>query len=175
MGFGGLLTFACHEMRYELCGWLISQYDFTYHRLNMGIDNPVSVTEEHVSKVMGIPSSGADMVILKKTGSSNRTYTLRVLEQNLENLPICDAFLKTFLNFSCATLLEPNSKLEGIHDLWDTIWDGDVGVQRNLAKFVLQYLEDGIREYRQKQPTYIRDYLMFLQVQSRLQPILQLG
>ncbi|RVW85972.1 hypothetical protein CK203_041473 [Vitis vinifera] len=110
MGFGGLLTFACRKLRYELCGWLISQYDFTYHRLNMGIDNPVSVTEEHVSKVMGIPSSGADMVILKKTGSSNRTYTLR-----------------------------------------------------ELAKFVLQYLEDGIREYRQKQPTYIRDCLMFLQ------------
>ncbi|KAL6350676.1 hypothetical protein AAG906_028130 [Vitis piasezkii] len=94
MGFGSLLTFACRELRYKLCWWLISQYDFTYHRLNMGTDNVVSVNEEHVNKVMGIPSSGAD--------------------------------------------------LEGIHDLWDTIWDGDVGVQRNWAKFVLQYLEDGI-------------------------------
>ena len=145
MGFGGLLTFACHELRYELCGWLISQYGFAYHRLNMGTNNVVSINEEHVSKVMGIPSSGADVVILKKTSSSNLTYTLRVLEQNLENLPICDDFLKTFLIFSCATLMAPNSKLEKIHDLWDTIWDGDVGVQRNWAKFMLQYLEDGIR------------------------------
>ncbi|KAL6312518.1 hypothetical protein AAG906_014663 [Vitis piasezkii] len=31
----GPLDFACRELRYELCGWLISQYDFTYHRLNM--------------------------------------------------------------------------------------------------------------------------------------------
>ena len=162
MGFEGLLTFACRELRYELCGWLMSQYDFTYHRLNMGIGNAISVTEEHVSKVMGIPISKADMVILKKTGSSNRTYTLKVLEQNLENFPVCDEFLKTFLIFSCATLPTPNSKLEGIHDLWDTIWDGDVGVQRNWAKFVLQYLEDGIREHHQNQPTYIRDCLMFL-------------
>ncbi|KAL6327223.1 hypothetical protein AAG906_015262 [Vitis piasezkii] len=34
MGFGGL-DFCLCELRYELCGWLISQYDFTYHRLNM--------------------------------------------------------------------------------------------------------------------------------------------
>ena len=96
---------------------------------------------------------------------SNRTNTLRVLEQNLKNLPVCDEFLKSFLIFSCATLLAPNSKLEGSHDLWDTIWDGDVGVQRNWAKFLLQHLEDGIRKYRQKQPTYIRGCLMFFQVQ----------
>ena len=149
MGFGGLLIFACCKLRYVLCGWLISQYDFTYHRLNMGTNNTVFVNEEHVSGVMGIPSTRVDVVILKKTALSNRTCTLRVLEQNLENLPICDEFLKTFLIFSCATLLAPNSKLEGIHDLWDTIWNGDVGVQRNWAKFMLQYLEDGIREYHQ--------------------------
>ena len=71
--------------------------------------------------------------------------------------------------------MAPNSKLEGIHDLWDTIWDGDVGVQRNWAKFVLQYLEDGIREYRQNQPIYIRGCLMFLLIQLRLHLILQLG
>ncbi|RVW73924.1 hypothetical protein CK203_056317 [Vitis vinifera] len=146
MGFGGLLTFACRELRYELCGWLISQYDFTYHRLNMATDNAITVNEEHVNS------------------PSNRTNTLRVLEQNLKNLPVCDEFLKSFLIFSCATLLAPNSKLEGSHDLWDTIWDGDVGVQRNWAKFLLQHLEDGIRKYRQKQPTYIRGCLMFFQL-----------
>ena len=174
MGFGGLLTFACRELRYELCGWLISQYDFTYHRLNMETGNAITVNEEHVNKVMGIPNSGVDVVILKRTTPSNRTYILRVLEKNLENLPVCDEFLKSFLIFSCATLLAPNSKLKGSHDLWDTIWDGDVGVQRNWAKFLLKHLEDGIKEYRQKQPTYIRGYLMFLQVQFRLQPLLQL-
>ncbi|XP_034697180.1 uncharacterized protein LOC117923027 [Vitis riparia] len=164
MGFGGLLNFACRELRYELCAWLISQYDFTYHRLNMETGNAITVNEEHVNRVMGIPNSGQDVVILKRTAPSNRTYTLRVLEQNLENLPVCDDFLKSFLIFSCATLLAPNSKLEGSHDLWDTIWDGDVGVQRNWAKFLLKHLEDGIKEYRQKQPTYIRGCLMFLQL-----------
>ena len=66
MGFRSLLTFACRKLRYELCRWLISQYDFTYHRLNMGTIIVVSVNEEHVSKVMGIPSSEVDVVILKK-------------------------------------------------------------------------------------------------------------
>ncbi|RVW64641.1 hypothetical protein CK203_065953 [Vitis vinifera] len=119
MGFGGLLTFGCRKLRYELCGWLISQYDFTYHRLNMETDNAITVNEEHVNRVMGIPNSGLDVVILKRTTPSNRTYTLR---------------------------------------------DGDVGVQRNWAKFLLKHLEDGIKEYRQKQPTYIQGCLMFLQL-----------
>ena len=51
-------------------------------------------------------------------------------------------------------MLAPNSKLEGMHDLWDTIWDGDV-VKKNWSKFVLYYLEDGIKDYRKKRPTYI--------------------
>ena len=96
---------------------------------------------------MAIPSTRVDMVILKRTTSTNRTYTLSILEQNVENLPFFDEFLKSFLIFSCATLLAPNLKLEGIHDLWDTIWDGDVGVQMNWAKFVIQYLENGISDY----------------------------
>ncbi|RVW18788.1 hypothetical protein CK203_102731 [Vitis vinifera] len=111
MGFGGLLTFACHELRYELCGWLISQYDFTYHRLNMGTDNVVFVNEEHVSKVMGIPNSGQTWLSLRKQAR-----------------PIAHTPLG------------------------------------NWAKFMLQYLEDGIKEYHQNQPSYIRGCLMFLQL-----------
>ncbi|KAL6311234.1 hypothetical protein AAG906_000442 [Vitis piasezkii] len=76
MGFGGLLTFACRELRYELCGWLISQYDFTYHRLKMAIGGLVNVNEQHVTK--------------SREQSSNRTFTLRVLEQNLDNRPLDD-------------------------------------------------------------------------------------
>ena len=82
----------------------------------MATDNVVSVHEEHASRVMGIPSTRVDMVVLKRTTFTNRTYTLSVLEQNLENLPFCDEFLKSFLIFSCVTLLAPNLKLEGIHD-----------------------------------------------------------
>ncbi|RVW69321.1 hypothetical protein CK203_062747 [Vitis vinifera] len=69
--------------------------------------------------------------------------------------------LEDFLIFACAALLAPNSKLEGIHDLWDTIWDGDIGVQKNWSKFVLHYIEDGIKEYQKNQS--IRGCLIFLQ------------
>ena len=93
----------------------------------------VPVTEEDVSKIMGILSNGEEIVVHSRRGISNRTYTISLLEQNLENLAIGDDFRKTFLIFSCATILAPNSKLEGMHDLWDTIWDGDVGVQKNWS------------------------------------------
>ena len=121
----------------------------------MAIDNAIPINEEHVNRAMAIPSTGLDMVVLKRTAPINRTYSLCILEQNLENQPVCDEFLKSFLIFSCATMLAPNSKLEGIYGLWNTIWDGDVGVQRNWAKFVFQYLEDGIRDYCKNHPTYI--------------------
>ena len=80
---------------------------------------------------MGIPCNGEEIVVHTRRGTSNRTYTISLLEQNLENLAIGDDFRKTFLIFVCVTLLVPNSKLEEIHDLRDTIWDGDVGVQKN--------------------------------------------
>lgn len=117
MGFGGLLHFTCHELCYELCGWLISNYDIAYHRLNMATSIDVRVNEEHVSMVMGILSNSVDMVMHNRRATSNRTYTLSLLEQNLENLLVDDEFIKTFLIFSCATMLGPNLKLKGIHDL----------------------------------------------------------
>ncbi|KAJ9697323.1 hypothetical protein PVL29_009223 [Vitis rotundifolia] len=127
MGFKGLLDLACWELRYELCAWIISNYDIAYPQLNMAISIAIPIIED-VSKVMGIPSNGVDIVVHTRKDTSNRTYTISLLEQNLYNLPISDEFRKTFLIFSCATILALNSKLEGMHDLWDTIWDGDVGL-----------------------------------------------
>ncbi|KAL6327364.1 hypothetical protein AAG906_018966 [Vitis piasezkii] len=70
-------------------------------------------------------------------------------------------------------MLAPNSMLKGIHDLWDTIWDGDVGVQRNWAKFVLQYLEDGIKDYRKNHPTYIQVFLPSVTILGELAAFLE--
>ncbi|XP_059591678.1 uncharacterized protein LOC132253517 [Vitis vinifera] len=163
MGFGGLLHLACRELRYELCSWIISNYDTAYHQLNMATGVVVPVIAQDVGNIMGIPCNGEEIVVHTRRDTSNRTYTISLLEQNLENLAIGDDFRKTFLIFACATLLAPNSKLEGIRDLWDTIWDDDVGVQENWSKFVLHYIEDGIREYQKNQPTYIRGCFIFLQ------------
>lgn len=111
----------------------------------------VPVIKEHVSMVMGIPFNGVDVVVYNRrvtsNRTSNRTSKLTLLEQNLQNLPVSDEFRKTFIIFSYATILTLNSNLEGMHDLWDTIWEGDVGVQKNWSKFVIHYLEDGIRDY----------------------------
>ena len=83
----------------------------------MATGSAINVNEQHVIQVMDIPNSREDLVIVKRTGPSNCTYTLRVLEQNLDNLPVGDDFLKSFLILSCATLLTPNSKLKGSYDL----------------------------------------------------------
>ena len=66
-------------------------------------------------------------------------------------------------------ILAPNSKLEGIHDLWDLIWDGEVNVQRNWSKFVLQYLENGIKKFQSGNDIYMCGCLLFLRVSSLFQ------
>lgn len=83
----------------------------------MATNIDVRVNEEHVSMLMRILSNGVDMVVHNGRATSNRTYILSLLEQNLENLLVGDEFIKTFLIFSCATMLAPNSKLKGMQDL----------------------------------------------------------
>ena len=150
MGFRGLLDLACRELRCELCAWIISNYDIGYYQLNMANGIAVPVTTEDVSNIMGIPSNGEEIVVHTRRDTSNCSYTITLLEQNLEDLAIGDDFRKTFLIFACATLLAPNSKLEGMHDLWDTIWNGHVGVAKNWSQFVFHYIEDGIKEHTKK-------------------------
>ena len=124
----------------------------------------VPITPKDVSEVIGIPENGVDIVVCNRRSMTNRTYNMQILEDNFHNLPIGDDFKKSFLIFACATILAPNSKLEWMHDLWDTIWDTDVVVGKNWAKFVLQFVEDGIRDYHKSHITYIQGCMLFLQV-----------
>lgn len=62
----------------------------------MATNIDVRVNEEHVSMVTRILSNGVDMVVRNGKATSNRTYTLSLLEQNLENLLVGDEFIKTF-------------------------------------------------------------------------------
>ncbi|XP_034685670.1 uncharacterized protein LOC117914432 [Vitis riparia] len=164
MGFGGLLQLGCKELRYELITWIVASYDIGYHRLCMDTRVAVPVTPKDVREVLGIPDDGVDILIYNRRGTPNRTYDIKILEANLRDLPVGEEFMKSFLIFACATILAPNSKQEGMHDLWDTVWDSEVGVRKNWAKFVLQYVEDGIRDYRTSHPTYIRGCVLFLQL-----------
>ncbi|KAJ9698952.1 hypothetical protein PVL29_007834 [Vitis rotundifolia] len=163
MGFGGLLQLGCKELRYDLIMWIIANYDIGYHQLCMWTNVVVLVTPKDVKKVIGIPDNGVDIVVYNRCGIPNRTYNIQILEDNMRNLLLGDVFKKSFLIFACATILVPNSKLEGMHDLWDTIWDSDMVVDKNWRKFVLQFVEDGIRDYHNNHPTYIRSCMLFLQ------------
>ncbi|KAL6333938.1 hypothetical protein AAG906_039352 [Vitis piasezkii] len=136
-----LPRYVVKELRYELITWIIANYDIGYHRLCMHTNVVVLMTPQDVREVLRIPNNGVDILIY------NSWRRIK----------------KSFLIFACATILAPNSKQKGMHDLWDTIWDSDVGVCKNWAKFVLQYVEDGIRDYRNSHLTYIRDCVLFLQ------------
>ena len=146
-GFGGLIQLACREICYELCQYLISHYEVAYHRIILERDCTLDVAIDDVMNVMGIPLGGLDVVVHSRRGLTSPVYSLNTLEDKLVDLDVDNEFQKMFIIFSCATILASNCKLEGIHDLWDIIWDGEVNVQQNWSKFVLQYLENGIRKF----------------------------
>ena len=57
------------------------------------------------------------MIVHPRHGSTTCTYSICQLEEKLIELPVGEEFLKLFIIFSCATILAPNNKLKGIHDL----------------------------------------------------------
>ena len=66
---------------------------------------------------MGIPCGKVDVIVHPRHGSTTHTYSIRQVEDKLIELPIGEELLKLFIIFSCAIILAPNSKLEGIHNL----------------------------------------------------------
>ena len=118
-----------------------------YHRIRLERDHTLDVTIDDVMNVMGIALDGLDVVVHPRPGLTSRVYSLNTLEEKLIDLDVGNEFQKVSIIFACGTILAPNSKLEGIHDLWDLIWDGEVNVQQNWSKFVLQYLQNGIRKF----------------------------
>ena len=75
-------------------------------------------------------------------------------------------FKKSFIFFSCATLLASTSKLDGSHELWCTLLAGDFDVNVNWGQFVLDTLVVGIRHFRLGKGSWFIGCLIFLQVDT---------
>ena len=168
-GFGGLIQLACREIRYKLCHYLISNYEVAYHRIRLERDRTLDVTVDDVMNVVGIPLGGPDVIVHPRRGLTSWVYSFNRLEESLIDFEVGNEFQNVLIIFACATILAPNSKLEGIHDLWDLIWDGEVNVQRNWSTFVLQYLENGNRKFQSGNDRYMCGSLLFLQVSPLFQ------
>lgn len=166
LGFGGLIQVATRDLRHELCQYLVECYDVGYHVIRMERDRMLTISVDDVRDIMGIPCSGVELQVKQRRGQTGHAYTLDFLEQKLMNEPLSDEFHKVFLIFMCVTIILPNSKLEGMHNLWDMIMDGDVMMERNWGKFLLQNLDDGLLPFQRGHSTYLHGCLLFLRVFS---------
>ena len=99
---------------------------------------------------------------VNRRSKPNREYCLRDIERDLLDQLIGKQFSKAFLIFACATILVPNTKQEGIRDIWDQIWDGELSVQRNWANLALKYLENDIHEFQTGEGSWFRGCIIFL-------------
>ena len=110
----------------------------------------IDVTLDDVEATMGIPCRSLDVPVHQRQVAKGQIYSIRYLESQLDSLPVGEEFTKIFLKCTCATILATNSKPEGMHDLWDFLWDIDVSVPRNWGKLMLDYLEMAFRNSKQK-------------------------
>ena len=147
IGFGGLLQLQCKEIRYELCHWLISQYDMAYSCITMATSAHMCVTLKDVESIMGIPCDGVDIALPRRRHVESINYNMSKLEEEIHLLGVGGEFLKKFMIFTCATIIAPNSMLEGAHDIWDFILDSDEIVQKNWG-FMLSYLNEGKKRFK---------------------------
>lgn len=95
----------------------------------MATSFPILLTIEAVRDVLGIPCTRDDFILYVSYASKANSPLM--LEEQLVWLLVGYVFLRTFLIFACATILVPNSKLEGLHDLWDYLSEWDVHVDKN--------------------------------------------
>ena len=76
IGFGGLLQLSTKEIRYELCQWLISTYDVSYHRIRMTSSIVIDVTLADVEVIMGIPYNGLNVPIQPRRVAKCHMYSI---------------------------------------------------------------------------------------------------
>ena len=100
--------------QYELCHWIISQYDVAYSHITMVTSAHILATLEAVEVIMGIPCNAVDIALSLRQTMESLDYGISKLEQDfLEK----EEFLKTFMIFTCVTIITLNSMLEGAHDI----------------------------------------------------------
>ena len=80
----------------------------------------VDVTLADVEAAMGIPCRDLDVPVHPRQVAKGKIYSILYLESQLDSLHVGDEFTKIFLIFTCVTILAPNSKPKGMHDLWKT-------------------------------------------------------
>ena len=144
---------------------LITTYNVPYHRIRMACSAVVDVTLADVEATMGIPCTASMCPFIEGGLQRARYIVYDIWNHSWIHYLLVKNLKKKFLIFTCATILAANSKLEGMHDLWDFIWDIDVLVLRNWGKLMLDYLEDGIQEFKATNGRYVWGCLLFLQVQ----------
>ena len=98
-GFGGLIQLACREIRYELCHYLISNYEVAYHRIRLERDRTLYVTVDDVMNVMGIPLGGPDVIVHPRRGLTSRVYSLNWLEESLIDFEVGNEFHRAYMTY----------------------------------------------------------------------------
>ena len=162
LGFRELLQLPCRDVQFNLCHWIITHYDVSYHCVVLGPHKSVNITVQDVSDVLGVPFEGIVINFVNRRSTPNRKYCLRDIERDLLDQPVGEQFLKSFMIFACAIILVPNTKHEGIRDIWDQIWDGDLSFQRNWAGLALKYLKNDTHKFQTGRGSWFRGCILFL-------------
>ena len=175
LGFGSLLDLKFINLDRDLCKWLIDHFDQNSCALDIcGKRLPIST--EDVEYILGIKSTGVDISIVGNAEEINhmcQQYGLNVdgdipiklLEDELNKIETSgNEFVSYFLLFIVGTLLCPTTKSYVKRSF--VLICRNVEEIRNLnwAKFVLDYLIQGVRKHKDNNLVAVDGCVLLLMV-----------
>ncbi|KAL0012809.1 hypothetical protein SO802_007917 [Lithocarpus litseifolius] len=161
LGFGSLLDLKEINLDRDLCKWLIDHFDQNTCALDI-CGKRLSISTQDVEYILGIKSNGVDISIVGSAEEINHVcqqyglnvegdIPIKLLEDELNKMETSeDKFVSYFLMFVVGTLLCPTTKSYMKRSFILICRNVEEIRNLNWAKFVLDFLIQGVRKHKDK-------------------------
>ena len=177
LGFGGILSLRCGELKRGLCARLIERFDTVSLTLNV-YGEAIQLSAMDVECVMGLRNEGLEV---ETTGPSERIHVicnslfngvkdipLRQVNERLCALKVAsDEFRIYFVLFLIGHLLYPTMRTSVSSRYLHSVVDVPNIGKRNWAKFVFDGMVEGVRKYQTHEQKNVSGCLLVLMVRHQ--------
>ncbi|KAH7864603.1 hypothetical protein Vadar_031645 [Vaccinium darrowii] len=177
IGFGGLLRLQCTKLDRRLCEWLVERFDPVSLCLSV-FGKKLMITPLDVNHILGLPCGGERVTLkgplteihnfcVKHEVRVQGSFCLNKLKETLEGMKNNyddNDFKVLFVLYMMGTVLCPTSEFGVNKRFLHALKDTSTISKLDWSQFVLEFLANGIKSYKEKGRNAIRGCLLFLMV-----------
>ncbi|KAH7833318.1 hypothetical protein Vadar_005115 [Vaccinium darrowii] len=175
IGFGGLLRLQCTKLDRRLCEWLVERFDPVSLCLSV-FGKKLMITPLDVNHILGLPCGGERVTLkgplteihdfcVKHEVRVQGSFCLNKLKETLEGMKNNyddNDFKVLFVLYMMGTVLCPTSEFGVNKRFLHALKDTSTISKLDWSQFVLEFLANGIKSYKEKGRNAIRGCLLFL-------------